>query len=97
MSLPAWLGATVKREHPAGKPPREHGTANGSILDLLLRTGFFSRPGRANALDPAIQRDHRAEVIMREGAEFMAWKTPVIVEIALGAEINSYACADAKK
>ncbi len=34
---------------------------------------------------------------MREGAEFMAWKTPVIVEIALGAEINSYACADAKK
>jgi len=24
----------------------------------------------------------------------MAWKTPKIVEIALGAEINSYACAD---
>jgi coenzyme PQQ precursor peptide PqqA len=23
----------------------------------------------------------------------MAWKTPKIVEIALGAEINSYACA----
>jgi len=27
----------------------------------------------------------------------MAWKTPKIVEIALGAEINSYACADLKK
>jgi len=26
----------------------------------------------------------------------MAWKTPRIVEIALGAEINSYACADLK-
>ena len=26
----------------------------------------------------------------------MAWKTPVIVEIALGAEINSYACASRK-
>ncbi len=26
----------------------------------------------------------------------MAWKTPKIVEIALGAEINSYACADLK-
>ena len=27
----------------------------------------------------------------------MAWKNPKIVEIALGAEINSYACADLKK
>jgi len=24
----------------------------------------------------------------------MAWKTPKIIEIALGAEINSYACAE---
>lgn len=24
----------------------------------------------------------------------MSWKTPTIVEIALGAEINCYACAD---
>ena len=29
--------------------------------------------------------------------DLMSWKTPKIVEIALGAEINSYACADAKK
>lgn len=28
--------------------------------------------------------------------EWMAWKTPKIVEIALGAEINSYACAEVK-
>jgi coenzyme PQQ precursor peptide PqqA len=27
----------------------------------------------------------------------MSWKSPRIVEIALGAEINSYACAEAKK
>jgi len=27
----------------------------------------------------------------------MAWKTPKIVEIALGAEINSYACAEVPK
>jgi len=26
----------------------------------------------------------------------MSWKKPVIVEIALGAEINSYACAGKK-
>jgi len=26
----------------------------------------------------------------------MNWKTPKIVEIALGAEINCYACADLK-
>jgi coenzyme PQQ precursor peptide PqqA len=28
------------------------------------------------------------------GGYVMAWKTPKIIEIALGAEINSYACAD---
>jgi coenzyme PQQ precursor peptide PqqA len=28
--------------------------------------------------------------------ELMTWKTPKIVEIALGAEINSYACAEMK-
>ena len=27
----------------------------------------------------------------------MSWKAPKVVEIALGAEINSYACADATK
>jgi coenzyme PQQ precursor peptide PqqA len=31
------------------------------------------------------------------GALAMSWKSPKIVEIALGAEINSYACAEAKK
>jgi coenzyme PQQ precursor peptide PqqA len=29
--------------------------------------------------------------------DVMAWKTPKVVEITLGAEINSYACADLKK
>jgi coenzyme PQQ precursor peptide PqqA len=32
----------------------------------------------------------------REQEIHMAWKTPKIVEIALGAEINSYACAERK-
>jgi coenzyme PQQ precursor peptide PqqA len=27
----------------------------------------------------------------------MSWKAPKVVEIALGAEINSYACAEARK
>jgi len=27
----------------------------------------------------------------------MSWNTPKFVEIALGAEINSYACAEASK
>jgi coenzyme PQQ precursor peptide PqqA len=27
----------------------------------------------------------------------MTWKTPIVVEVALGAEINSYACAGLKK
>jgi coenzyme PQQ precursor peptide PqqA len=29
--------------------------------------------------------------------DLMSWKSPKVVEIALGAEINSYACADAAK
>jgi coenzyme PQQ precursor peptide PqqA len=29
--------------------------------------------------------------------EVMAWKKPRIVEIAVGMEINSYACAELKK
>jgi coenzyme PQQ precursor peptide PqqA len=33
-------------------------------------------------------------IILEE--ESMNWKTPKIVEIALGAEINCYACADLK-
>jgi coenzyme PQQ precursor peptide PqqA len=28
------------------------------------------------------------------GRNTMVWKTPVIVEIAVGMEINAYACAD---
>jgi coenzyme PQQ precursor peptide PqqA len=36
-----------------------------------------------------VKRHHKEDI--------MAWKSPKIVEIALGAEINSYACAEAKK
>jgi coenzyme PQQ precursor peptide PqqA len=28
------------------------------------------------------------------GGQNMAWKTPKIIEVALGAEINCYACAE---
>jgi coenzyme PQQ precursor peptide PqqA len=34
--------------------------------------------------------DHRETV-------YMSWKAPKVTELALGAEINSYACAEAKK
>jgi coenzyme PQQ precursor peptide PqqA len=33
---------------------------------------------------------------IKQEEESMNWKTPKIVEIALGAEINCYACADLK-
>ena len=29
--------------------------------------------------------------------DLMSWKSPKVVEIALGAEINSYACAEVGK
>jgi coenzyme PQQ precursor peptide PqqA len=31
------------------------------------------------------------------GGSSMSWKSPKVVEIALGAEINSYACAETSK
>jgi coenzyme PQQ precursor peptide PqqA len=31
-----------------------------------------------------------------KGSEQMAWKSPKIVEISLGCEINCYACAEIK-
>jgi coenzyme PQQ precursor peptide PqqA len=34
--------------------------------------------------------------LMSGGTVAMSWKTPKVVEIALGAEINSYACAEVK-
>jgi coenzyme PQQ precursor peptide PqqA len=33
----------------------------------------------------------------KTGGTIMAWHTPKITVVALGAEINSYACADLKK
>ena len=40
-----------------------------------------------------------ASILKRHQAEGknMAWKKPTVTEIALGAEINSYACADLKR
>jgi coenzyme PQQ precursor peptide PqqA len=35
--------------------------------------------------------------ITSNGGPNMSWNTPKFVEIALGAEINSYACAEARK
>jgi len=39
---------------------------------------------------------YRWAPIHSQEEESMNWKTPKIVEIALGAEINCYACADLK-
>jgi coenzyme PQQ precursor peptide PqqA len=37
------------------------------------------------------------ESLRTTGRNDMTWKTPKIVEIALGGEINCYACASVKK
>jgi coenzyme PQQ precursor peptide PqqA len=37
-----------------------------------------------------------AQSIFHEGGKTMKWTTPRIVEIAVGLEINSYACAELK-
>jgi coenzyme PQQ precursor peptide PqqA len=43
------------------------------------------------------RREYRPQLASKcptSGRHAMAWKSPRIVEIAVGMEINSYACAD---
>jgi coenzyme PQQ precursor peptide PqqA len=51
-------------------------------------------PKRIYPLDSHHRREHRFVEIPREIC--MSWKKPTIIQIALGAEINSYACARKK-
>ena len=44
----------------------------------------------------SLGRSFRRAIRQPEGM-IMAWKKPTVTEIALGAEINSYACADLKR
>jgi coenzyme PQQ precursor peptide PqqA len=44
-----------------------------------------------------IEGEGRVQSEAQQGVLRMSWKAPKVVEIALGAEINSYACAEAKK
>lgn len=58
-----------------------------------------SRLAVCHALSNAVVwQHHQAERKVRNrpctGGLSMTWKTPKIVEIALGAEINCYACAE---
>ena len=39
--------------------------------------------------------NHTAPNLLTKGTA-MKWKTPVIIEIAVGLEINAYACAEVK-
>lgn len=44
----------------------------------------------------ARERPRFAKDTTTHGGNEMTWKTPTIIEIALGAEINCYACAELK-
>ena len=52
-----------------------------------LRQESSERSGR-RAAGPVCQRPHPSE------EESMSWTTPKVIEISVGMEINSYACAD---
>jgi coenzyme PQQ precursor peptide PqqA len=44
-----------------------------------------------------MRRRHRLADARTQAKEMaMKWKTPVIIEIAVGLEINAYACAEVK-
>ncbi len=75
------------RNRPATAPgyARAGGVANPPSSDAFAqRVHLTRRPARPNVAIPEPKEPD------------MAWKSPKIIEIALGAEINSYACAEAK-
>ena len=47
-------------------------------------------------MTPIRCRLNLAETKIRAKEMAMKWKTPVIIEIAVGLEINAYACAEVK-
>lgn len=47
-------------------------------------------------LEAGVGDDYTATRDQESEENVVSWKTPKIVEIALGAEINSYVCAKAK-
>jgi coenzyme PQQ precursor peptide PqqA len=61
--------------------PMAHENVTGGTLTVF---------GGARTLPPAVaaRRPYSLE------GPLMSWKTPVIVEIAVGCEINAYACAE---
>jgi len=77
--------------HP-GLRPRD-GRDDGGV-------GHPERPGTLKRLPTtggkALDTLFKSRIILRPipGRNAMAWKTPSIVEIAVGMEINTYACAD---
>jgi coenzyme PQQ precursor peptide PqqA len=66
---------------------------NSAAPPALGKGGFGTRRCWLTALcrNPTLPR---ARIDSREMA--MKWKTPVIIEIAVGLEINAYACAEVK-
>jgi coenzyme PQQ precursor peptide PqqA len=52
------------------------------------------RPGNLTVQECRVSSTDAARFSEEQG--LMSWKTPKIIEIALGAEINCYACAELK-
>ena len=58
----------------------------------------FTEPRRCESFElTGMRRRHRLAGAKTQAKEIaMKWKTPVIIEIAVGLEINAYACAEVK-
>jgi coenzyme PQQ precursor peptide PqqA len=80
-----------------------------AVLQRTVRARFYflapeQHLGRLLAIDIAEARSyflsslrlHDALGLIERGGNKMKWTTPRIVEIAVGLEINSYACAELK-
>src|SRR4051812_24786593 len=81
---------TVHPLDPNGLRPKYRVTVSSGALLCALITRKMSEASCTQGVQP------RAGLVMSQPGEdyAMKWKTPRIVEIAVGMEINCYACAE---
>ena len=89
--------ANKHRSQSATRLPRNRATRDQVARSRRTVCRRFPCAGRVRLLTFRKRRWYRQPPINTNMTEEkMSWQTPKIVEIALGAEINSYACAGLK-
>jgi coenzyme PQQ precursor peptide PqqA len=90
-------GTRLLIQSPSGPSFHQSGHIRADQARVQGRLSSYVAPITPKSLD--LHRGVRSLVLapLPFGGSIMAWKKPTVTEIALGAEINSYACADLKR